>query len=138
MTIKETTPAAEQFLSERRNIILATIRKDGRPQLTPVWFVWRNNEFLISTTPSTAKWNNLVRDQRCTGMIDDLDGRYLSVAGTTELWTESDPHTITSEIVRKYKTAEEYEPYMEIIRSDRPERGIIRMKPDRIITRGLD
>jgi hypothetical protein len=40
--------------------------------------------------------------------------------------------------VRKYKLGDEFEPYMEITRNDRPERGIIRLKPESIVTSGFD
>jgi hypothetical protein len=43
------TPAVEEFLVDPQNLILATLRTDGRPQLSPVWFVWRDNTFWIST-----------------------------------------------------------------------------------------
>jgi len=132
------TPAAETYLAEPANMILATIRKDGRPQLSPVWFIWKDGEFLISTTPSTAKWKNLLRDQRCTGVVDAPNGRYISVGGTAEMWTEDAPHEVSTEIVRKYKLGDEFEPYMETLRSDRPHRGIIRLKPESIVHSGFD
>ncbi len=138
MTNIHISTAAEKYLSEPSNMVLATIRKDGRPQLSPVWFIWQDNEFLISTTASTAKWKNLVRDNRCTGVVDAPNGRYISVTGVVEMWTENAPHEVTTRIVRKYKFGDEFEPYMEIVRKDRPERGIIRLKPESIVTSGFD
>ncbi|MDA0597596.1 MAG: PPOX class F420-dependent oxidoreductase [Chloroflexi bacterium] len=138
MNHKQIPTAAEKYLAEPANMVLATIRKDGRPQLSPVWFIWQDNEFLISTTPSTAKWKNLARDKRCTGVVDAPNGRYISVTGVVEMWTENVPHEVTTEIVRKYKLGDEFEPYMEITRNDRPERGIIRLKPESIVTSGFD
>ncbi|MDG0866870.1 PPOX class F420-dependent oxidoreductase [Candidatus Lucifugimonas marina] len=132
------TPAAEKYLSERTNMVLATIRKDGRPQLSPVWFIWQDGEFLISTTPSTAKWKNLLRDQRCTGVVDAPNGRYISVSGVAEMWTEVAPHEVSTEIVRKYKLGDEFEPYMDTLRKERPVRGIIRLKPESIVHSGFD
>ena len=69
MPENEITPAVEEFLATQRNLILATIRRDGRPQLSPVWYVWRDGAFFISTVTSTAKWRNLVRDPRCSGIM---------------------------------------------------------------------
>lgn len=130
--------AAKKFLAEPRNLILSTIRRDGRPQVSPVWFLWRGGEFLISTTVATAKWKNLQRDQRCTGIVDSPEGPYLIVFGVAVLSTENEPHLYTSEIVGKYKPGDEFEPYMETVRQERPDRGIIRVKPDKIITNELD
>jgi len=119
-------------------MILATIRRDGRPQLSPVWFIWQDNEFLISTTPATAKWKNLVRDQRCTGVVDAPNGRYISVSGVVEMWTENAPHEVTTAIVKKYKLGDDFEPYMETVRNERPQRGIIRLKPESFASSGFD
>ena len=138
MTKIQIPTSAENYLSEPSNMVLATIRSDGRPQLSPVWFIWQDDEFLISTTPSTAKWKNLVRDNRCTGVVDAPNGRYISVSGGAEMWTENDPHEVTTEIVRKYKLGSDFEPYMETVRNDRPERGIIRLKPESIVQSGFD
>jgi len=138
MSSAQFTASAENYLAERTNLVLATIRRDGRPQLSPVWFIWHDNELLISTTKTTAKWKNLQRDPRCTGVIDAPNGRYISVSGIAEMWTENSPHEVTTRIVRKYKLGDEFEPYMETVRNDRPERGIIRLKPESIVTSGFD
>jgi nitroimidazol reductase NimA-like FMN-containing flavoprotein (pyridoxamine 5'-phosphate oxidase superfamily) len=37
----------ETFLSEVRNVMVATIRRDGRPQMTPNWFIWEGCRFYI-------------------------------------------------------------------------------------------
>jgi PPOX class probable F420-dependent enzyme len=137
MTFHRTTPAAEKFLAMPQNLILATIRKNGMPQLSPVWYVWRDDTFFISTTTTTAKWQNLLRDQRCSGIIDHPDGRYIHMAGTAELSTEEHPLEITREIVRKYKSDAEFEPYMHSIRKPH-QRGIVRLQPERFITRELE
>ena len=137
MTGNEITPAAEEFLAGEPNLILATIRKDGRPQLSPVWFVWRDGAFFISTTKATAKWRNLLRNPGCSGIIDNPNGKYIYVTGTAELTTEEPSLPIAREIIHKYKTDEEFGPYMDGV-YERGNRGIIRLKPDRIVTRLLD
>jgi nitroimidazol reductase NimA-like FMN-containing flavoprotein (pyridoxamine 5'-phosphate oxidase superfamily) len=35
----------DAFLSERHNLILAGIRADGRPHVTPNWFYWDGERF---------------------------------------------------------------------------------------------
>jgi PPOX class probable F420-dependent enzyme len=137
MTNIQFTSSAEKYLAEPANMVLSTIRSDGRPQLSPVWFIWQDNEFLISTTATTAKWKNLLRDSRCTGVVDAPNGRYISVSGVVEMWIENAPHEVTTEIVRKYKLGDEFEPYMETVRNDHPERGIIRLKPESIVQSGF-
>jgi Major intrinsic protein/Pyridoxamine 5'-phosphate oxidase len=44
------TEKIEAFLAERRNVVVAGIRRDGRPHLTPNWFSWDGERFYVSTT----------------------------------------------------------------------------------------
>jgi PPOX class probable F420-dependent enzyme len=61
----------EAFLAERHNVILAGIRRDGRPHLTPNWFFWDGERFYVSTTRDRAKYAIFRRDSRAQMVIDD-------------------------------------------------------------------
>ncbi len=135
MPENEITPAVEEFLATQRNLILATVRRDGTPQLSPVWYVWRDGAFFISTVTSTAKWRNLVRDPRCSGVIDHPEGQYVYVSGTAEL-DDGDVYDATLEIVRRYKTDDEIEAYMETIYRE-GRRTIVRLAPDGVVHRNF-
>ena len=50
------TDKIEAFLAEPRNVIVAGIRRDGRPQLSPNWFYWDGERFYVSTTRDRAKY----------------------------------------------------------------------------------
>ena len=132
----EITPDVEQFLARQPNLILATLRRNGGPQLSPVWYVWRDSAFFISTVTSTAKWSNLLRDPRCSGIVDSPEGQYVYVSGVAEL-DDGDVYDTTREIVRRYKSEEEFGPYMESIYRE-GHRGIIRLAPERVVTREFD
>jgi PPOX class probable F420-dependent enzyme len=76
----------EAFLAEPRNVIVAGIRKDGRPHLSPNWFVWDGERFYISTTRGRAKYAIFRRDPRVELDIDDATGfRSVLVSGTAEI-----------------------------------------------------
>lgn len=137
MTGHQITPEVEQFLAEQPNLILATLRKEGGPQLSPVWFVYRDDAFFISTMTTTAKWANLNRDPHCSGIVDDPEGQYVYVSGVAELTVEPHPFGTTQEIIHRYKSPEEFDSYMESI-FERGKRGIIRLQPERIVTREFD
>src|SRR5260370_7058340 len=62
------------FLSEPRNVIVAGIRKDGRPHLTPNWFHLDGELFYVSTTRTRAKYAIFRRDPRVNLAIDHPDG----------------------------------------------------------------
>ena len=130
------TKTLSDFLATHRNLILATHRTDGTTQMTPVWFIWENETFIISTVKHTVKWKNLVRDQRCSIIADEPEGHYVSASGMAEL-IDGDVYDDTLRIVQKYKTPAEIEEYMaEIYREG--ERTIIRLKPERLYTYGID
>jgi PPOX class probable F420-dependent enzyme len=76
----------EEFLSEPRNVVVAGIRKDGRPQVTPNWFAWDGTRFYVSTTRDRAKYKIFSRDPRVELLFDDSEGfRYVALPGTVEI-----------------------------------------------------
>jgi PPOX class probable F420-dependent enzyme len=80
------TEKIEAFLAEPRNVVVAGIRRDGRPQLTPNWFYWDGERFYVSTTRSRAKYAIFRRDPRAQLLIDDPTGfRAVLVPATVEI-----------------------------------------------------
>jgi PPOX class probable F420-dependent enzyme len=80
------TEKIEAFLAEPRNVVVAGIRRDGRPQLTPNWFYWDGARFYVSTTRSRAKYAIFRRDPRAQLLIDDPTGfRAVLVPATVEI-----------------------------------------------------
>lgn len=76
----------DAFLAEPRNVMVAGIRRDGTPQLSPNWFSWDGERFYISTTRSRAKYAIFRRDPRVQLAIDDSTGfRAVLVRGTVEI-----------------------------------------------------
>ncbi len=78
--------ALHAFLAEPRNVIVAGIRKDGRPQLSPNWFLWDGERFYVSTTRKRVKYAIFRRDPRAELVVDDATGhRYVAVPATAEI-----------------------------------------------------
>jgi PPOX class probable F420-dependent enzyme len=76
----------EAFLAERRNVVVAGIRRDGRPHLSPNWFCWDGQRFYVSTTRSRVKYAIFRRDPRAQLLVDDSTGfRAVLVAATVEV-----------------------------------------------------
>ncbi|MFF2521408.1 PPOX class F420-dependent oxidoreductase [Streptomyces liangshanensis] len=85
-----------ELLAHSRLGVLATIKSDGRPQLSPVMPTYDRDAGVIrvSTTERTAKIANLRRDPRATLEVTSQDGRaWATVEGTATLvGPGSDPH----------------------------------------------
>jgi PPOX class probable F420-dependent enzyme len=76
----------EAFLAERRNVVVGGVRKDGRPHLSPNWFVWDGQRFYVSTTRARVKYAIFRRDPRTQLLVDDSTGfRSVFVPGTVEI-----------------------------------------------------
>jgi PPOX class probable F420-dependent enzyme len=74
------------FLAEPRNVIVAGVKRDGRPHLSPNLFFWDGERFFISTTRDRVKYKIFNRDPRVELIVDDATGhRYARVSGTVEI-----------------------------------------------------
>ena len=77
-----------EFVRPRHKITLMTLRRDGRPQVSPVTGgVDADGRIVISTYPQRAKATNLRRDPRATVLVhsDEWNGAYVQVDGTAEV-----------------------------------------------------
>ena len=76
----------DEFLAERRNLIVAGTRPDGRPHVTPNWFHWDGDRFYVSTTRGRLKYAIFRRDPRAQLLIDDPAGlRAVLIRATVEI-----------------------------------------------------
>ena len=77
------------LLDEKRNVIVGGIRADGRPHLTPNWFLYDGERFYVSTMKPRAKYAIFSRDPRAELLIDDSTGfRAVMVSGQAEIWED--------------------------------------------------
>ncbi len=74
------------FLLEPRHIVVAGVKRDGRPHLSINLYFWDGDRFFISTTRDRVKYRIFSRDPRIELIIDDADGhRYVRVSGTVQI-----------------------------------------------------
>jgi PPOX class probable F420-dependent enzyme len=66
---------------------LAVTRPDGRPHVTPIWFVLDGDDFLLNTGENTVKGRALRHDPRVSLAVDDQQPPYsfVIVEGEAEL-----------------------------------------------------
>jgi PPOX class probable F420-dependent enzyme len=77
---------ARHFLKVRHDGILATIKRDGRPQLSNIlYFLDDDGRIKISVTQTRAKTHNLRRDRRASLHVQGRDRyEYLVAEGVAE------------------------------------------------------
>jgi PPOX class probable F420-dependent enzyme len=76
----------EEFLRTHSQAVLATIRRDSRPQLSNILYAYDGGKILISTTESRAKYHNIRRDPRVSLLVlGDNFWQYLTVDGTVTI-----------------------------------------------------
>ena len=97
-----------ELLGDHGRGVLATIKRDGRPQLSVVAYAYDRRERIIriSVTDTRAKTRNLRRDPRASLQVTGQNvNNYVVAEGDTELTpVAADPHDATvDELVEVYK-----------------------------------
>ncbi|KDN17647.1 PPOX class F420-dependent oxidoreductase [Amycolatopsis rifamycinica] len=80
--------ALKDFLAARHHGVLATIRRDGRPQLSTITYLYdpASATFIASITETRAKTKNMRRDPRVTFHVSSEDGwSYVVAEGRASL-----------------------------------------------------
>jgi PPOX class probable F420-dependent enzyme len=83
-----TPDQARAFLKDNHNAVLATFRRDGRPQLSVVGAtVDEQGRVIISTRQTAIKTKNLRRDPRVSVIVMNAGfyGEWAQVEGTAEI-----------------------------------------------------
>jgi PPOX class probable F420-dependent enzyme len=83
---------------------LATIMKDGSPQVTPVWFDYTNGRIRVNTAKGRVKARNMTVGSHVALSILDPDNayRYLQVRGTVTDVSEAGGKEHIDSLAKKY------------------------------------
>ncbi|MFD0366576.1 PPOX class F420-dependent oxidoreductase [Streptomyces sp. NPDC059071] len=135
---------ARDLLAKSRLGVLATLKADGRPQLSPVmpYYDPETETLYVSMTEGRAKTANLRRDPRAALEVTSEDGRSWATAeGTvTLIGPGTDPHGPEVEaLVEYYRLAAgehpDWEEYRTVMVADR--RVLMRMPVEHVYGQSL-
>lgn len=125
----ELTDSAIGLLRGKNIAFVASLMKDGGPQITPVWIDYDGQYIIINTAEGRVKQKNFQRDPRVAISIIDPTNPYntVSIRGTvTEQVLEgADDHI--DKMAKKYLGVDKY-PF----RSPGEKRIILRIMPENV------
>ena len=96
---------ADRRLRSEQILWLTTVRADGQPQSSPVWFLWDGETFLVFSQPSAQKLRNLAANPRVAVHLesDGTGDEVLTVDGTAAVDPEVPPSDQLEEYGVKYR-----------------------------------
>jgi PPOX class probable F420-dependent enzyme len=91
---------------------LATLMPDGSPQVTPVWFDYRDGILRVNTAKGRAKARNMVPGTSVAAVIIDPDNpyRYIQIRGRVARVAEEGANAHINQLSKKYLGQDQY-PY---------------------------
>ena len=95
---------------KRAFAFLALVKKDGSPQVTPIWFDFDGQQFIFNTARGRVKDRIMRKHPRVAFVILDPDNsyRYLHVFGHVVAESEEDGRARIEDLNEKYQGKREY------------------------------
>jgi PPOX class probable F420-dependent enzyme len=98
-------PSSHEDLLAANFGTLATVGRNGGPQLTEVWFLYEDGQLRLSLNTSRLKTKNLIARTACSLFILDLENpyRYLDVRGRAKVDSDAD-YAFADRVGAKYSS----------------------------------
>jgi PPOX class probable F420-dependent enzyme len=105
MTADRDRAHAEERLRREKIAWLTTVRRDGQPQSSPVWFLWREGEIVVYSKPTTQKVRNIKENPQVAVHLRDIDegGDIISIEGVAEIDDAYPAAAAIPDYVTKYR-----------------------------------
>ena len=125
--------AYKDIFNKRGYAHLATLMKDGSPQVTPVWYDFDGQHIRVNTAKGRLKDKNMRRAKKVALSIQDPDNpyRYLAIRGNVDEITENGADAHIDALAKKYLDKDRY-PF----RAPGEVRVIYKIRPDKVSTTG--
>jgi PPOX class probable F420-dependent enzyme len=105
MTADRDHAHAEDRLRREKIAWLTTVRRDAQPQSSPVWFLWRDNEIVVYSKPTTQKVRNIKENRQVAVHLRDIDegSDIVSIEGIAEIDDAYPTAAAIPDYVKKYR-----------------------------------
>ena len=123
----------KDLLQKKAFAHLATVMKDGSPQVTPIWFDYDGTHVRINSAKGRWKDKNMRNRPKVALSIPDPDNpyRYMQIRGTVTEVTENGADAHIDSLAKKYLGQDKY-PY----RQPGEERVIYKIAVERVNAQG--
>jgi PPOX class probable F420-dependent enzyme len=121
VSIEAPTELDRGRLRDEPNIWLATTRRDGRPHLVPIWFVFVDDRFYVCTTSGSVKVRN-IRARPTASVALESGSRPVMAEGRAQVLERPYPAAVAAEFVRKFDWDLDSEPEYDALVEVTPER----------------
>jgi PPOX class probable F420-dependent enzyme len=119
------------FLSQPLIADIVTLKKDGSPQITPVWYDFDGTYLYISTTTDRAKARNIKRDNRIAVSIRNEDAhKVVLFDAAANILTDKD-FVAVRRIAARYMPADQIDQFVSTLEANRV---VVRIKPIKSIS----
>jgi PPOX class probable F420-dependent enzyme len=120
---------AKRLVTGKNFAHLGTVRKGGRPQVTPVWVDYDGKHVLVNTEQKRAKVKNMKRDPRVTLSVLNQENpyEYVTISGRVVEITASGGAEHIDKLAQKYMGQEKYP-----LNQPGDVRVIVRIEPERV------
>ncbi|MDF2421932.1 MAG: PPOX class F420-dependent oxidoreductase [Nitrosopumilus sp.] len=114
---------------EKNLVFVATIMKDGSPQVSPVWANYEDGHVLINTAEGRIKHKNILRDNRVAVSVVSKDNPLdmVTIRGTVEELIPDYDYAHADKLTLQYMGREHY-PF----KRDDEKRIVLKIKPVRV------
>ena len=120
---------AEKLFSKKNLVFIATVMKDGSPQVSPVWANYEDGYILVNTAEGRIKHKNILRDPRVAISVVSKDNPLdmTTIRGTVEELIPDYNYLHADKLTQQYMGREHY-PF----KRDGEKRIILKIKPIKV------
>ena len=126
---REIDDSVIQLLTGKNFAFVATLMKDGSPQITPTWIDFDGKTILINTAEGRTKQKNVSRDSRVAISIVDNNNPYnmVTIRGKVIEQTSKGVDDHIDKLAKRYLGVDKY-PF----RSPTEKRVILKVQPENV------
>ncbi len=118
-----------RLFSEKNIVFIATVMKDGSPQVSPVWANYEDGHILVNTAEGRIKHKNVLRDPRVAISVVSKDNplEMTTIRGTVDELIPDYEYKHTDKLTLQYMGRDHY-PF----KRDDEKRVTLKIKPNKV------